>query len=183
MKPLLCLVTASLAAGALSVHALPGGPGETASAARAFSLNGKWYSVGKPVNSDSLLQEELSKRGIDIPRILRKPKDRGGCSVDTLSEIPAKRRFRQIPLPSGFRAENSLQMESGDGWIEIAYGKIVQEKGDARKALVAAGWKFMDAGEPGRPFCIGTNREGRETSIVFLEEKEGNCLFVRQLEK
>ena len=183
MKPLLCLVTASLLAGALSVHALPWGPGETVSAARAFSLNGKWYSVGKPVNSDSLLRGELSKRGIDIPRILREPKDRGGCSVDILSEIPAKRRFLRIPLPSGFRAENSLQMESGDGWIEIAYGKIVREKRDARKALVAAGWKFLDAGEPGKPFCIGTNREGRETSIVFLEEKEGNCLFVRQLER
>ena len=183
MKPLLCLVTASLVAGALSVYALPGRPGETISAARAFSLNGKWYSVGKPVNSDSLLREELYKRGIDIPRILREPKDRGGCSVDTLSEIPAKRHFRQIPLPSSFRAENSLQMESGDGWIDITYGKIFQEKGYVKKALVAAGWKFVDAGEPGRPFSIGTIREGRETSIVFLEEKEGNCLFVRQLEK
>src|SRR3990170_5277100 len=80
MKSLLCLVIASLLAGALSVHALPWGPGETVSAARAFSLNGKWYSVGKPVNSDSLLRGELSKRGIDIPRILREPKDRGGVS-------------------------------------------------------------------------------------------------------
>src|SRR4030067_2975006 len=76
MKPLLCLVTASLLAGALSVHALPGRPGETVSAARAFSPNGKWHSVGKPVNSDSLLREGLSKRGIDISRILRAPADR-----------------------------------------------------------------------------------------------------------
>ncbi len=183
MKPLLCLVAAALLVGALSVYALPARQGAAISATRAFSLNGKWYSVGKPAESESLLRKELSKRGIDMPRSSRGPGEPAGCTVVALSEIPSKNRFRPPPLPPGFRVETSVQMESGDGWIEIAHGSIPSGKDYARKALSAAGWKFIDTEKSGRTFFLATLHKERENSIVFLEEKEGNCLLVRKREK
>ncbi|MGZ9251784.1 MAG: hypothetical protein ACXW4F_06375 [Candidatus Deferrimicrobiaceae bacterium] len=74
-------------------------------------------------------------------------------------------------------------MESGDASIDITYGTISLRNGYAGKALAAAGWEVTETEEPGRPFRIATLREGRETTIVFLEEKEGNCLFIRRREK
>jgi hypothetical protein len=74
-------------------------------------------------------------------------------------------------------------MESGDGSIDITYGTISLKSGYARKSLAAAGWEFTETEDMGKPFRIATLREGRETTIVFLEEKEGNCLFIRRREK
>ena len=79
--------------------------------------------------------------------------------------------------------ENSLQMESEDESIDITYGRNEAAKGSARERLVAEGWTVVGMEGEASPFSMGTIRRGRETSIVFLEEKEGGCLFVRRLEK
>lgn len=183
MKTVSCLVAASLLAGAFSVYALPKRPGVAISPTRSFSLNGRSYSVGKPAEAGSLLREELRKRGLSVPELSRETAGPDGCLVDTLSETPSKSRSRPIPLPPGFRAENSLQMESGDGSIDIAYGTFSLNNGSARKALADAGWEFTEPEESGRPFRIATLRKGRETTIVFLEEKERACLLIRRREK
>ena len=183
MKTVSCLVAASLLAGAFSVYALPRQTGGGISPTRSFSLNGRSYSVGKPAESGFLLREELRKRGLTVPDLSRAIQEPDGSFVDTLSETPSKFRYRPIPLPPGFRSENSLQMESGDGSIDIATGNTSLKNGYAGRALAAAGWEFTETEEPGRPFRIAIYREGRETTIVLLEKKEGNCLFIRRREK
>jgi hypothetical protein len=182
VKAVSCLVAASLLAGAFSVYALPRRPGEAISPTRSFSLNGRWYSLGTPAGAGFLLREILRKRGLTNPELSRGTADPDSV-VDTLSETPSKFRSPPIPLPPGFRAENSLQMESGDRSIDITTGHASLKNGDARKALTDAGWEFTETEEPGRPFRIATLREGRETIIVLLEKKEGNCLFIRRREK
>jgi hypothetical protein len=183
MKAVSCLVAASLVAGVFSVYALPRRPGKAISPTRSFSLNGRSYSVGTPAEAGFLLREVLRKQGLTIPELSRETADPGGGVVDTLSETPSKFRSPPVPLPPGFRAENSLQMESGDRTIDITTGHTSLKNGDARKALAAAGWEFTETEEPGRPFRIATLRQGRETTIVLLEKKEGNCLFIRRREK
>ena len=183
MKTVSCLVAASLLAGAFSVYALPKRSGGAISPTRSFSLNGRWDSVGKPAEAGFLLREELRKRGLTVPELSRETADPDGSVVDTLSETPSNFRSRPIPLPPGFRAESSLQMESGDGSIDITTGNASLKNGSARKALAAAGWEFTETEESGRPFRIATLREGKETTIVLLEKKEGNYLFIRRREK
>jgi hypothetical protein len=183
MKAVPCLVAASLVAGAFSFYALPRPPGEAISPTRSFSLNGRSYLVGTPAEAGFLLREVLRKRGLTIPELSRVTADPDGGVIDTLSETPSKFRSPPVPLPPGFRAENNLQMESGDRSIDITTGHTSLKNGDARKALVAAGWESTETEEPGRPFRIATLRQGRETTIVLLEKKEGNCLFIRRREK
>jgi hypothetical protein len=183
MKPALCFAIALLIAGAITVYALPQDPDGMLSVTRSFSLDGRWYSVGKAVNSDSVIQKELSKRGNDISRIPYEILNTGGSLVDVLSEIPAKTLLRPILLPSPFRAEHSLQMESRNGFIEIASGKVSPQGDSFRKGLAKSGWKIVETKERGEPSCIAMIRYERETSIVFLEEREGAYLLIRHLEK
>ena len=183
MKPVTSFIAALLVAGAFSVYAFPLRIDGLLSATRFFSLDGKWYSVGKPSSGNSLLREELRKQGIDIGRIPRVPPDSGDCVLDILSEIPARMRSRSSPLPSCLRVENNMGMESGLGFLGIRSGKISPKGTYARKILAAQGWTFVDRKERATPICIGTIRNGRETAIVFLEENEGDFLYIRQLEK
>jgi hypothetical protein len=183
MKPALCIVSALVIVGALTVYALPQDPYGILSVTRSFSLDGRWYSVGKAVSGDSVIRKELGKRGNDISRIPYEFLNTGGFLVDALSEIPAKTRIRPILLPSRFRAEHNLLMESGDGFIDIASGKIYSQGDSFRKGLADAGWKIVETKVRGKPSCIATIRNEKETSIVFLEERDGTCLLVRHLEK
>jgi hypothetical protein len=183
LKPVASLVAALLVAGAFSVYAFPLRIRGRLSATRFFSLDGKWYSVGKPSSGNSLLRETLRKQGIDIGRISREPLDSGDCVLDILSEIPPRIRPRSSPLPSCLRVENNMGMESGFGFLGIRSGKIAPKGTYARKTLAAQGWTFVDRKERATPVTIGTIRNGRETAIVFLEEDEGNFLYIRQWEK
>jgi hypothetical protein len=184
MKPAFCLIAASLVACACSVYAMANRVDGIISLTRSFSLNGRWYSVGKPSGSDSLIREALTKRGFDVTRIPQETEDQGDISLDTLSEQYSKiDRFRPYSFPFLFQARNSLQMESDAGVIDITYGNVSRKGNYARKNLAAKGWKIAETGKSARPVSIATNSKGRETFIVFLEENEGTCLFIRQLEK
>ena len=183
MKHVLCLAAALLAAGVFSVYALPYHVGKIISPTRSFALHGKWYSAGNPSKGKSLIQEELSRQGFDITRIPGGAPDPGDGVPDPLFEIPSKKRFRPVFFPAWFQVENSLQMESEDELIDITSGRNETAGGSARKQLVAEGWTVVGMEGEASPFSMATIRRGRETSIVFLEEKEGGCLFVTRLEK
>ena len=184
MKPVFFLLAALLVACACSVYAVAHRVDGILSTTRSFSLNGRWYSVGKPSGSDSLIRRELTRRGFDVTRIPPETGDPGDFFLDTLSEQSSKiNRSRLYSLPFAFRAKNSLQMESDAGIIDITYGNVSPKGSRAKEDLAAKGWKIVETGKSAGPVSIATISKGRETSIVFLEAREGGCLFIRQLEK
>jgi hypothetical protein len=183
MKPAVFIASALVVAFALSVYALPQSPDRLLSVTRSFSLDDAWYSVGKPVSIDSVIRKELEDRGNDISRISSDILTSGGTPVDALAEIPSKTRMRSILLPSRFRSEHSLQLESRNGLVDIASGKVYPQGDSSRKGLADSGWKIVDTKERGMPGSIAMIRYERETSIVFLDEREGAFLLIRHLEK
>jgi len=183
LKPFGSFIAALLAAGALSVYALPLPVNGLLNATRSFSLDGKWYSLGKTSSGNSVLNEELRKLGIDTGRIPRDPLDSGDCVLDILSEEPSRMRSRSFPLPSCLHVKGNMEMDIGLGFLGITTGKISPNGRYARKELAAKGWTFVDIKEHATPVSIGTIRAGRETAIVFLEENEGDFLYVWQREK
>ncbi|MGB7972159.1 MAG: hypothetical protein WCF31_09350 [Candidatus Deferrimicrobiaceae bacterium] len=183
LKPIGSFIAALLAAGALSVYAFPVRINGLLNSTRSFSLDGKWYSLGKTSSGNSVLNEELRKLGIDTGRIPREPLDSGDCVLDILSEEQSRMRSRSFPLPSCLHVEDNMEMETGLGFLDITTGKISPNGRYARKELAAKGWTFVDIKEHATPVSIGTIRAGRETAIVFLEENEGDFLYVWQREK
>ena len=183
LKPFGSFVAALLTAGALSVYAFPFRVTGLLTATRSFSLDRKWYSVGNTSSGNSVLREELRKRGIDTGRIPREPLISGDCVLDVLSEESSRIRSSSFPLPSCLHVEDNMEMETGLGFLDITTGKFSPNGGHARKELAAKGWTFVDISERTGPVSIGRIRGGRETAIVFLEEKEGDFLYFRQREK
>lgn len=183
MKNALCLAAVLLAAMVFSAHALPSRLGKILSPTRSFFFHGRWYSAGKPSQQNSLIREELSRHGFDITRIPPETLDSGDEVSDPLADIPAKKRLRPVAIPSCLRAESSLSMNSGSGFIDISCGKVTTAGSSARKEIHAEGWTFVGMEGHDGPFSLATIRKGRESSFVFLEEKEGNYLFVRRLDK
>lgn len=183
LKPFGRLVAVLLTAGALSVYALPLRVHGLLNATRYFSLDRKWYSVGNASGGNSVLREELRKRGIDSGRIPREPLISEDCVLDILSEEQSRERSRPFPLPSCLHVEHNMEMVTGLNLLDITTGKISPNGRHARKMLAAKGWTFVDIKEHTGPVSIGTIRGGRETAIVFLEEKEGDFLYIRQREK
>jgi len=184
MKPVFCLISVSLVACAYSVFAMATRVDGIISHSRSFSLNGRWYSVGKPAGIESIIREELTRRGFDVTRLPGETGVTDDISLDTLSEQSSgTTRSRPYSLPFYFRAENSLQMESDGGIIVITYGNVSPKGSYARKILAAKGWKIAETGKSAGPVSVATISKGRETFIVFLEEKEGACLLIRELEK
>jgi len=76
-----------------------------------------------------------------------------------------------------------MEMESELGFLDIISGKISPNGRHARKDFADKGWTFVDVREHETPVSIGTIRAGRETAIVFLEENQGDFLYLRQREK
>lgn len=184
MKTVLFLIAASLVAFAYSEYAFPHRTGGMISATRSFSLNGRWYSVGNPSRSNTLIRDELAKWGFDVTRIPRETWDSNDLFLDLLSELPSKKnRSRHTSFPLPFRAKNELQMESDAGVVEITYGNVSLKGSRAAQELAANGWKIAETGKSTGPGFLATIRNGRETSIAFLEKDESGCLFIRQWEK
>jgi hypothetical protein len=183
LKPFGSCIVVLLTAGALSVYAFPLRVNRLLTTTRYFSLDSKWYSVGKSSSGDSVLREELRKRGIDSDRIPRKSFVSGDFVLNILSEEPPRKRSRSFPLPSCLHVEDNMEIETGLGSLDITTGKISPNGRHASKELAAKGWTFVDISEHAGPVSIGTIRGGGETAIVFLEEKQGDFLYVRQREK
>ncbi len=183
MRSGLIVFAAVLAAGTLSVHALPGRMGIITSPTTMFSWNGTSYSLGKRCRETSVLREKLIEWGVDpsrLPREFVEPDDR---IVDALREVPPSRRSRSISFPLSFPTNHGMQLDTGDALVEIADGVIPGEGRSARERLEAAGWKTVNAGNAGTGICMAFRTEGKETSIGILEEKEGRGLFIRRSEK
>ena len=183
MKPVLCLGAVLLAAGVFSTRSLPPRTKQITSPTRSFCFLGNWYCAGKPSQGQSLIQQELSRHGADIDRIPPKTLESGDEIPDPLSRIPAKTPSRPDILPGRFRPENSLLMESGGGFIEISYGNMAAPSSSVRSQIASEGWTSVAMEGHRKPFFLATIQTERETSFVFLEEKEGNYLFIRRLKK
>lgn len=183
MKPVFFLVAVLLVAGAFTGSALPRNAGNVGSATRAFSLDGEWYSVGKPSDSGFVLRKKLQAMNLDLSRVPPDVLAPGSLAVDVLSEIPANRTSEPIPLSSFLRQEHDLQLASGNRHVGISFGKISGSRDQAKKSLARSGWKLAGTEKSGDPFSVATIRNERETSIVLLEEKEGSYLLLRQLEE
>lgn len=184
MKTLSCLVALSLVVAAYAVSAVPPRLDAVSSPTRSFLLNGRWFSVGKPSRSDAVMREELAARGVDVSRIPRETGDLNDILIDGLSELPSTTiRSRHFSAPFSIRRMDGLQMESEAATVDISIGNVSPGKNRTTEDLVAKGWEVAETGKYAAPSFMAAIRNGRETSVVFVEEKTGSCLFIRRLEK
>ena len=155
---------------------------KTLSSTKVFTIDGKRYLVEKSAGNDiSLIRRELSRKGIDI-QLSGSGQPTNPYFVQHLREDTCTTSFPTMSLPQGLRAEHVMHMESETGSIGLAFGAMDARGPQIRNQLSASGWECIHAGNGQEHVAIATRKTGRETSIVFLEEKEGKFLLARKWE-
>jgi len=151
---------------------------------KAFSIDGKRFLLEKTASSNlSLLREELLKQGIDVPlgkdeSIPSNPSINGiAREEETTSPLPS------LPLPEGLRAEHMLRTESGRVRTDIVFGIMEAPGKSLRNWLSSSGWDCLKSGLDQGVSFVATLKKGRETFVVFLEEKERRFLLLHHMEE
>jgi hypothetical protein len=152
------------------------------SSTKGFIIDGKRFLVEESAGDDlSLLGRELTRQGLNV-HLPGKPSATHPFFADALREDVGNILPPAMSLPPGFRPERTLRLESVTGPIDLAFGEIDVSGRTARNRLSASGWECVARDDIPSATSVATQKKGRETAIVFLEEKEGKFLLVRRLE-
>jgi hypothetical protein len=170
---LVLLVVPTLSPGARK------GPFET----KVFCLDGRRFEIFPGTMSDmSLLRRELHRQRVSL-KLPDKPSPSAPSAAEALVEAGKGPARPKAALPAGFRIERHLRLESGAGTTEILFGGIDAGPRTILAGLEKSGWKTRIPGStPGIP-GFATITRGRESHVVFLEEKGGRFLLVGRIEK
>jgi hypothetical protein len=152
------------------------------SSTKAFSIDGRRFFLEESAGNDlSLLRRMLLHQGLDVP-LAGAPSPEHPAFTDALREEAGKVSPPPLSLPPGFRSEHTLRLESGSAPVDIASGRIEISGALARSRMSASGWECI--AQDVLPSATNVSRQikGRETLLVFLDEKEGRFLLFRRLE-
>lgn len=149
---------------------------------KAFTIDGQRFLLEKSAGDDiSLILRELARKGFEIP-LSCSSQPSNPYLVDALREDARTSPMPNLHFPHGLRAEHVMHMESEAGPIALAYGVMDPRGPEIRQRLSASGWQCIEAGHGQEQVAVATLKKGRETFIVFLEEKEGKFLLAHRME-
>lgn len=160
MKPTPLLATATLLLCVLALPALSDRR-KTLSSTEAFLIDGKRYLLEKPA------RKEIASANPIFDGALRE--------VDGTTSSSSG-----LPVPKGLRPEHVVQMVSDSGPVELAVGSIEDRVASVQNRLPKSGWKFIDLPRSPEPVAAATFSKGKESYVVFLDEKSGKFLLVRK---
>ena len=152
------------------------------SSTKGFIIDGKRFLVEESAGDDlAVLNRELTRHGLNVP-LSGNPSASHPFFADALREVADTISPPALSLPKGFRPERTMRLETGTGAIDISFGRIEVSGRMAQDRLSASGWECVAPNDIPSKTSVATQKKGRETAIVFLEEKEGKFLLVRRLE-
>lgn len=95
--------------------------------------------------------------------------------VDSVS-IPS------LNLPPGFHPERTIRLDSVNGPVDLAFGNAVACRWNSRNSLSVSEWEWIVRDVMPNGLSVAAKKDGKEVSIVFLEEKRGKFLLIRRME-
>ena len=151
------------------------------------SIDGISFLVENPfLDSRSAMQQEFARLGVDVPEGVINLDEARSLKPVVPEKLMATRKTNQEKaprVPEGFKVDHTLKLSGEDGTIELFMGTIKRENGSAAAHLEADRWTRAEmAGDRSFPKTFRKNR-GKETDIVFLDEKKGIFLLLRRLER
>ncbi len=182
MKAFPCLGALILFISILALPALPDHRQKMISSTKSFLINGKRYLLEKAAGGDvSLIRRELKSHGRDAP-LPGNTQPANPYFEDALREDNGTTSSAPIPFPQGLHPEHVVQMVSDSGLVELAVGTMDACWPSVRNRLPESGWKRIEAAQGQEPVAVAIRKNGKETFLVFLEEKRGKFLLLRKPE-
>ncbi len=152
------------------------------SSTKGFIIDGRRFLVEESASDDlSILHRELRRQGLNVS-LTGEPSATHPFFFDALREDMENISPPALSLPPGFRSERTMRLETGNGVIDLSFGQVDVPGRMARDRLSSSGWECVAEDDIPSANSVATREKGRETAIVFLEEKEGKFLLVRRLE-
>jgi hypothetical protein len=176
------------AAALLLFSALPAIPEQRQkilSSTRTFFIDGQRYLVEKSTGGDlSLIRRQLARQGWDLPVPFSGDiRQENSFYADSLRmEGNAAAPQPSLPIPVGLHAEHILRMESDSGPLDLAAGSMNANLPFVRTRMRESGWIFNEAGQDRERLSLATQKKGRETFLVLLDEKKRKFLLARRME-
>ncbi|MEW6720165.1 MAG: hypothetical protein AB1346_06935 [Thermodesulfobacteriota bacterium] len=185
------LLRCSIASVALAVCIVAAGSGDARkaefSSTNKFRIDGKGFLVGEIFSNDStLLRRELEKLGMKPPEGFDVPEDRPALRplFSGKHAVPSDTRPAGSPkLPGGLMAEHSLRLSGERHSVDLAFGTLESRGRTAAARLETEGWSPLSPAETDGRARMFRQLRGKESAVVFLDEKEGRFLLFRKLER
>ncbi|GAB4238683.1 MAG: hypothetical protein OHK0028_16360 [Deltaproteobacteria bacterium] len=157
------------------------------SSTRRVTIDGDSYlREESPLDEPSLLRREMEKRNVRQPegfdlRDLQSPLH----AVFSGQVVDSPRRFsdRAINLPAGLAGEHTIRMEGEGKPVDLVFGKMSVKGPSMRERLLASGWVSLRDFAAPNPLQALQKIVGKETTVVFLDETEGEFLLFREVER
>jgi hypothetical protein len=156
---------------------------EISSTRRVFIDGRSFASDESSPDEDSLLKRELGGLGVRLPDGFNLSEDSGPSHPAFSRRLKDSRpRVLEAPrLPAGLSAEHTLRMEGEGMPVDLAFGKLGTPGPSVRHRLLASGWKSASTGKDSGGMHVLQITQGKETSIVCLDESEGTFLLFREV--
>ncbi|MCL1925973.1 MAG: hypothetical protein FWF95_02415 [Syntrophorhabdaceae bacterium] len=159
----------------------------TGSGTTRVSIDGRSFLVKTPsMDSRSAMLHELARLGIDVPENLIDLGEIRSIKPVIPENLPTAQNTshkKQTRMPEGFNVDHTLEMSGENGTVEMLMGTVKQANGSAAARLESNQWIRSEISEDRNfPKTFRKNR-GKETDIVWLDEKKGIFLLLRRLER
>jgi len=154
------------------------------SSTRRVVIDGRSFASDESSPDEgSMVERELGRLGVRLPDRFNLPED-SGPSHPAFSRRLKDSRPRVLEasrLPAGLSSEHTLRMEGEGMPVDLVFGKLCTQGPSVRSRLLSFGWKSGSTGkDPGGMHVLHIT-QGKETSIVCLDESEGTFLLFREM--
>ena len=154
------------------------------SSTRRVNIDGRSFASDESsLDEGSLLARELGMLGVRLPDGFTLPEN-SGPSHPVFSRRLKDSRPRVLetpPLPAGLSLEHTLRMEGEGIPVDLDFGRLSTPGPSIRSRLLTSGWKSATNGKDSGGMHVMQITQGKETSIVFLDESEGTFLLFREV--
>jgi len=156
---------------------------EISSTSRVVIDGRSFVSDESSPDDGSLLKRELGRLGVRLPDGFNLPEGSGPSHPALEGRLKDSRPLiLEAPrLPAGLTAEHSLRMEGEGMPVDLVFGKIGSPGPSIRSGLLSSGWKSVSTGkDPGGAHMLQITN-GKETTLVCLDEAESTFLLLREV--
>jgi len=154
------------------------------SSTRRVVIDGRSFvSDESSPDEGSLLKRELGRLGVRLPDGFNLPEESGPSHPALEGRLKDSRpHLLEAPrLPAGLTAEHTLRMEGEGMPVDLVFGKLGSPGPSVRSRLLTSGWKSASTGKDPGGMHVLQITQGKETSIVCLDESEGTFLLFREV--
>jgi hypothetical protein len=154
------------------------------SSTRRVVIDGRSFASDESSPEEgSLVERELDRLGIRLPEGFNLHEDSGPLHPAFSRRLKDSRpRVLEAPrLPAGLSSEHTLRMEGEGMSVDLVFGKLDTRGTSVRSSLLSFGWKSASTGEDPGGMHVLHITQGKETSIVCLDESEGTFLLFREM--